>query len=59
MAVSDIKVNPTNVYWNGALLGSTSGGVEISTEVQSTDIIVDQEGTSPADAYFTDRKSVV
>lgn len=53
MAVTDIQVKPMNVYWNGSLLGSTSGGVEISTEVQSTDIIVDQEGTSPVDAYIT------
>ena len=53
MAVTDIQVKPMNVYWNSTLLGSTSGGVEISTEVQSTDIIVDQEGTAPVDAFIT------
>lgn len=53
MAVSDIQVKPMNVYWNSTLLGSTSGGIELSTEVQATDIITDQDGTAPVDAYQT------
>ena len=42
-----------NVYWNSALLGSTSGGVEVAVEVQATDIVTDQDGTAPVDAYQT------
>lgn len=53
MAVSDIQVKPMNVYWNSALLGSTQGGVEVAVEVQATDIITDQDGTAPVDAYQT------
>ena len=53
MALSDIKVKPMTVTWNSTDLGSTSGGVEIAVDVQSTDIITDQDGTSPADAIQT------
>lgn len=53
MAISDIKVRGMDVTWNGQDLGSTSGGVEVSIEVQSTDIITDQNGTSPVDAIQT------
>ena len=53
MAVSDIKVKPMSVNWNSTELGSTSGGVEIAVEVQSSDIVTDQDGTSPVDAYQT------
>tara|TARA_Y100000004_G_scaffold165345_1_gene196147 strand:+ start:283 stop:801 length:519 start_codon:yes stop_codon:yes gene_type:complete len=53
MALSDIKVRSMGVTWNGQDLGSTQGGVEVSIEVQSTDIVTDQEGTAPVDAYQT------
>ena len=53
MAVSDIKVRSMDVTWNGQALGSTSGGVEVSIEVQSTDIVTDQDGTAPVDAVQT------
>ena len=53
MALSDIQVKPMQVFWNSANLGSTSGGVEVAVEVQSTDIITDQDGTAPVDAYQT------
>ena len=53
MAVSDIKVRSMDVTWNGQDLGSTSGGVEGSIEVQSTDIVTDQNGTAPVDAIQT------
>jgi len=51
MAVSDIQVKPVEVYWNGANLGSTSGGVEVAVEVQSTDIVTDQTGQNIVDQY--------
>lgn len=53
MALSDVKVKPMAVSWNGNDLGSTSGGVEIAVEVQSTDIITDQNGTAAHDAFQT------
>lgn len=53
MALSDIKVRGLGVTWNGEDLGSTQGGVEVSFEVQSTDIVTDQEGTAPVDAVQT------
>lgn len=53
MAIGDIKVKPMTVSWNGNDLGSTSGGVEVAIEVQSTDIVTDQDGTAPVDAIQT------
>ena len=53
MAISDINVNPMTVLWDGADLGSTSGGVSISISVDSVDIIADQSGSAPADSYQT------
>jgi len=53
MALSDVKVKPMTVNWNSTDLGSTSGGVEIAVEVQSTDIVTDQDGTAPVDAFQT------
>ena len=53
MAISDIQVRPVEVFWNGTTLGKTSGGVEIAVEVQSTDIVTDQDGTAAVDAYQT------
>lgn len=53
MAIGDIKVRSMGVTWNGTDLGSTSGGVEISIETQSTDIVTDQDGTAPVDAVQT------
>jgi len=52
MAISDIKVRGMNVTWNGQDLGSTTGGVEVAIEVQSTDIVT-QESTAPVDAIQT------
>jgi hypothetical protein len=51
MAISDINVNPMSVIWDGADLGSTSGGVSISISVDSVDIIADQSGSAPVDSY--------
>tara|TARA_S200002703_G_scaffold48346_1_gene41765 strand:+ start:4087 stop:4605 length:519 start_codon:yes stop_codon:yes gene_type:complete len=53
MALSDVKVKPMEVNWNSTELGSTQGGVEIAVEVQSTDIVTDQDGTAAQDAYQT------
>ena len=53
MALTDVKVKPMTVNWNSTELGSTTGGVEIAVEVQSSDIVTDQDGTSPVDAYQT------
>ena len=53
MALTDVKVKPMTVNWNSTDLGSTSGGVEIAVEVQSSDIVTDQDGTAPVDAYQT------
>ena len=53
MALSDIQVKPMAVFWDSRNLGSTSGGVEVAVEVQSTDIVTDQDGTAPVDAYQT------
>tara|TARA_R100001510_G_C7642996_1_gene200542 strand:- start:1183 stop:1701 length:519 start_codon:yes stop_codon:yes gene_type:complete len=53
MAITDIKVKPMEVNWNSTDLGSVSGGVEISAEVASTDIVTDANGTSPVDAFQT------
>ena len=53
MALTDVKVKPMTVNWHSTDLGSTSGGVEIAVEVQSSDIVTDQDGTAPVDAYQT------
>lgn len=53
MSLQDVKVKPMQVQWNSTDLGSTSGGVEIAVEVQSTDIVTDQDGTAAVDAYQT------
>ena len=53
MAISDINVNPMTVIWDGADLGSSSGGVSISVSVDAIDIVADQSGSAPVDAYQT------
>lgn len=51
MSLSDVKVIPMRVLWNGTDLGSTSGGVEISVSTESVDILLDQEGANIQDSY--------
>ena len=41
------------VLWDGADLGSTSGGVSISISVDSADVVADQSGSAPVDSYQT------
>ena len=53
MPLSDVKVKPMTVTWNGNDLGHSQGGVEIAIDVQSTDIVTDQTGTQPHDAVQT------
>ena len=53
MALSDVKVVPMQVLWNGSSLGNTSGGVEISLDTSSVDIVLDQTGSSAQDSYQT------
>ena len=53
MAISDVNVNPMSVIWDGADLGSSSGGVSISVSVDSVDVVSDQNGSAPADSYQT------
>ena len=53
MALSDVKVKPMSVSWNGNDLGFSQGGVEIAIEVDSQDLVLDQNGTQAHDAIQT------
>ena len=53
MALSDIKVRAYDVEYAGTDLGSTSGGVSISTSHDFADILSDQKGSSPIDYVKT------
>lgn len=53
MALSDIKVKPMSVTWDGLDLGSTSGGVSITPAAELVDIVADQQGSQPIDSVLT------
>ena len=59
MATSDIKVMPQKVFWNGVELGSTSGGIEMTTETSTVDITSDQTGSEVLDSFQTGTTATV
>lgn len=51
--LSNIKVEPCNVSWNGVDLGFIDGDIELSTEEQTVDVVAHQEGTNVLDKIRT------
>jgi hypothetical protein len=56
MDLTNIKVEPCKVSWNGSDLGFTEGDLEISMEESSVDITAHQEGTNVLDSIRTGKK---
>jgi hypothetical protein len=51
--LSNIKVKPVKVVWDGTDLGFTEGGIEFSPEDQTVEIMTDQTGTQIVDHIRT------
>jgi len=51
--LSNIKVEPCNVSWNGTDIGFIEGDLEIAFEEQSVDITAHQEGSNVLDSVRT------
>ncbi len=56
---TNVKLGVCTVKFGGVDLGFTKGGVEVSVETESHQVMVDQFGSTPISEYITGRTCVV
>lgn len=55
----NVKLGPCNVTWDGASLGYTKGGVDVTITTSKRKVTVDQFGESEINEYITGRSVTV
>lgn len=56
---TNVKLGVCTIKFGGTDLGFTKGGVEVSVETESHQVMVDQFGSTPISEYITGRTCVV
>jgi hypothetical protein len=51
--IANLRMGPCSIFWNGADIGNTLGGVKVTLTRKLTDLKVDRYGDSPVDKYVT------